>query len=201
MFIQIQNKIVNFDKVYNYYYKSATDFTRFTLFVNYDATLENGDIFTFESEDEGIKILKKINQLVNTQNSKTDILEQKQNYLAQQKIDYIKTTWNKIAKQYNLAEIKGFPVTRMKKLKLRLEEQNMTIDDFFNEIKTAIQDSPFLRGKKWHEIPGHPNDSYWEDADWRADFDFFLQPSSLQKAIEGKYADPTLRKERQRNQK
>ena len=201
MFIQIQNTIINFDKVYNYYYKSATEFTRFTLFVNYDAKLESGDIFTFESEDEGLKIIKKINQLLNTQNTKTDNSEQTQNSIPKPNIDYIKLKWNEIAKKYNLAEIKGVPITRIKKLKLRLEEQNMTIDDFFNEIKIAIQDSPFLRGKKWHEIIGHPDDSYWEDADWRADFDFFLQPSSLQKAIEGKYADPTLRKERQRNQK
>lgn len=112
-----------------------------------------------------------------------------------------KNIWNTIAQRWGLAEIRTLTEERKKKLKLRLKEQNMSLEQFFDEIRTAIEDSPFLRGKKWHEIIGHPNDSYWEDVDWRADFDFFLQPSSLQKAIEGKYADPTLRKERQRNQK
>ena len=112
-----------------------------------------------------------------------------------------KNVWNAIAQRWDLAEIRALTDDREKKLKLRLKEQNMTLEQFFDEIRTAIEDSPFLRGKRWHEIPGHPDDSYWEDTDWRADFDFFLQPSSLQKAIEGKYADPTLRKERQRNQK
>ena len=109
--------------------------------------------------------------------------------------------WNAIAQRWGLAEIRALTDDREKKLKLRLKEQNMTLEQFFDEIRMAIEDSPFLRGKRWHEIAGHPDDSYWEDTDWRADFDFFLQPSSLQKAIEGKYADPTLRKERLKNQK
>lgn len=113
----------------------------------------------------------------------------------------IKNIWNNIAQRWGLAEIRALTADREKKLKLRLKEQNMTLEQFFDEIRTALEDSPFLRGKRWHEIIGHPNDSYWEDTDWRADFDFFLQPSSLQKAIEGKYADPTLRKERLKNQK
>lgn len=112
-----------------------------------------------------------------------------------------KNVWNAIAQRWGLAEIRALTDDREKKLKLRLKEQNMTLEQFFDEIRTAIEDSPFLRGKRWHEIAGHPDDSYWEDTDWRADFDFFLQPSSLQKAIEGKYADPTLRKERLKNQK
>lgn len=112
-----------------------------------------------------------------------------------------KNIWNSIAQHWGLAEIRTLTEDRKKKLKLRQKEQNMTLEQFFDEIRIALEDSPFLRGKKWHEIPGHPDDSYWEDTDWRADFDFFLQPSSLQKAIEGKYADPTLRKERQRKQK
>ena len=112
-----------------------------------------------------------------------------------------KKIWNTIAQKWGLAEIRALTEERKKKLKLRLKEQNMTLEQFFEEIRVALEDSFFLRGKRWHEIPGHPDDSYLEDSDWRADFDFFLQPSSLQKAIEGKYADPTLRKERQRNQK
>lgn len=116
-------------------------------------------------------------------------------------VEKAKNIWNSVAQYWGLAEIRTLTEDRKKKLKLRLKEQNMTLEQFFDEIRIALEDSPFLRGKKWHEIPGHPNDSYWEDTDWRADFDFFLQPSSLQKAIEGKYADPTLRKERQRKQK
>lgn len=114
--------------------------------------------------------------------------------------DYAQKTWNILAKKYGLAEIRSLTQERIRKLKLRLKEQNMTIDQFFEEIDVALEDSPFLRGKKWHEIAGHPNDSYWENTDWRADFDFFLQPSSFQKAIEGKYSDPLLRKERLRKQ-
>lgn len=116
-------------------------------------------------------------------------------------VEKAKNIWNSVAQHWGLAEIRTLTEDRKKKLKLRLKEQNMTLEQFFDEIRIALEDSPFLRGKKWHEIPGHPDDSYWEDTDWRADFDFFLQPSSLQKAIEGKYADPTLRKERQRKQK
>ena len=116
-------------------------------------------------------------------------------------VEKAKNIWNSVAQHWGLAEIRTLTEDRKKKLKLRLKEQNMTLEQFFDEIRIALEDSPFLRGKKWHEIPGHPNDSYWEDTDWRSDFDFFLQPSSLQKAIEGKYADPTLRKERQRKQK
>lgn len=116
-------------------------------------------------------------------------------------VEKAKNIWNSFAGHWGLAQIRTLTADRKKKLELRLKEQNMTIEQFFEEIRIALEDSPFLRGRKWHVIPGHPDDSFWEDADWRADFDFFLQPSSLQKAIEGKYADPTLRKERQRKQK
>lgn len=112
----------------------------------------------------------------------------------------IVSKWNIVAKKHKIAEIRSLTLERVKKIKLRLKEQNMTLDQFFEEIDIALSDSPFLRGKKWHDIPGHPNDSYWEDADWRADFDFFLQPSSFQKAIEGKYANPLIRKERLKKQ-
>ena len=101
--------------------------------------------------------------------------------------------WNNIATKINLATIRGLTPERKKKLSARLKEQNMTVEDFFREIKTALNESPFLRGKKWKEVPGYPNDGDFVDTDWRADFDFFLQPSSLQKALEGKYADPQLR--------
>ena len=114
--------------------------------------------------------------------------------------DYAQKTWNRLAKKHGLAEIRSMTQERIKKLNLRMREQNMTPDQFFEEIDAALSDSPFLRGKKWHEIVGHPDDSYWENTDWRADFDFFLQPSTLQKAIEGKYADPLLRNERLKQQ-
>lgn len=114
--------------------------------------------------------------------------------------DNVLQKWNDLAKKYSLAEIRSLTPDRKKKFLARLKDQKMTEEQFFNEISIALEDSPFLRGKKWHEIPGHLTDSYWEDSDWRADFDFFLQPSSLQKAIEGKYADPTMRKMRMRNQ-
>lgn len=107
--------------------------------------------------------------------------------------EYVKTEWNTIAKKINLAEIRSMTPERIRKLKLRLKEQNMTIEQFFKEIKIAFNESTFLKGKKWHVVPGHPEDNYMENTEWRADFDFFLQPSSLQKAIEGKYADPMLK--------
>ena len=107
--------------------------------------------------------------------------------------EYVMSEWNKIADKINLAQIRSMTADRIKKLNSRLKEQKMTIEDFFKEIKIALNESPFLRGKKWHEVPGYPQDSFYEDTDWRADFDFFLQPSSLQKAIEGKYADPALK--------
>lgn len=105
----------------------------------------------------------------------------------------VKNEWNAIAKKINLAEIRAMTPDRIKKLNMRLKEQKMTIEQFFKELRAALNESPFLRGKKWHDVPNYPQDSYWEDTEWRADFDFFLQPSSLQKVIEGKYADPALK--------
>lgn len=144
------------------------------------------EIVTPLYNDENININKKTRiNYVNTVKSETQTC----NFDP----EYVKNEWNTIAKKINLAEIRSMTPERVKKLKARLKDQNMTAEDFIKEIKIALNESIFLRGKKWHEIPGHPNDSYWEDTDWRADFDFFLQPSSLQKAIEGKYADPSLK--------
>lgn len=107
--------------------------------------------------------------------------------------EYVLNEWNKIAQKLNLAQIRSMTPERIKKLTARLKEHNMAIEDFFKELKIAFNESMFLKGKKLHIVPGRPEDNYEENTEWRADFDFFLQPSSFQKAIEGKYADPTLR--------
>ena len=85
----------------------------------------------------------------------------------------IMVSWNAIAEKYGLAKINQCKEDRIKRFKniLKLVEKNE--HDLFVGIDEAIKNSNFLKGK----------------TGWKCSFDFFLQKSSIQKALEGQYND------------
>lgn len=86
----------------------------------------------------------------------------------------IESKWNTIAVKYDLAKIINCKEDRIKKFKNILKFFKLSEDDFFRNIDKAILESRFLRGL---------------NSDWKCNFDFFLQRSSLQKTLEGVYKD------------
>lgn len=98
--------------------------------------------------------------------------------------------WNTIADKYHLAKILNLTPARKNKLQARMEQIGCkTEQEFFQKINYALKTSLFLRGKKMVNTSYGPE---MQNGTWKADFDFFMQPSSLQKAVEGGYADPDL---------
>lgn len=83
--------------------------------------------------------------------------------------DEILEAWNATADRCGLPKAKLTPQRRRKLAPLI---RNHGLDDFTEAIR-ALERSPFLRGEN--------------DRAWRANFDFFIQPSSFQKLIEGSY--------------
>jgi hypothetical protein len=81
---------------------------------------------------------------------------------------------NLVLNNHNLAEIKKLTPERKTKLKQRCSDVG-GFDEFLAQMDTALRESSFLRGDNKNG--------------WKADFDFFLQKSSWQKAIEGGYQD------------
>lgn len=88
--------------------------------------------------------------------------------------DFDITKINEVLKKHNLAEIKKLTDERKTKLKQRCNDVG-GFDEFLREMDLALVESSFLRGDS--------------NRGWKADFDFFLQKSSWQKAIEGGYRD------------
>lgn len=100
--------------------------------------------------------------------------------------------WNAVAKYYGLATIKSVDDTRMSKFKQRFKQSGKkTVEEFFDLLKQILHDSLFLQGKK-QVYDG--TEWVFQDTDWSATFDFFMQQSSFTKAIEGGYDDPTMRR-------
>lgn len=97
--------------------------------------------------------------------------------------------WNSIAELYKLSKIQKLTSNRRKKLQSRLKDMGMSLPELLNMISDKIRKSSFLRGKKL----AYDGNGQWriENADWFCDFDFFLQPSSLQKVAEDRYTDKT----------
>ena len=77
--------------------------------------------------------------------------------------------WNHTADRIGLPKAK---LTPQRRRKLGPLIRQHTLEDFTEAIR-AVERSPFLRGEN--------------SRSWRADFDFFLQPSSFTKLIEGSY--------------
>lgn len=84
--------------------------------------------------------------------------------------EHVVEAWNALAVRHGLAQVKKLTKGRLKSLKARIAEH--TIEDFTEAI-AAIERAPFLLGDS--------------KGGWRADFDFFVQPSSFVKLIEGSY--------------
>lgn len=80
---------------------------------------------------------------------------------------------NSVLEKYGLPQIKILTDERKNKLKQRIKDAG-GFDEFINQMEKALDESSFLRG---------------DSGKWRADFDFFLQKSKWQKAVEGGYAD------------
>ena len=80
---------------------------------------------------------------------------------------------NSVLEKYGLPQIKTLTDERKNKLKQRIKDAG-GFDEFINQMEKALDESSFLRG---------------DSGKWRADFDFFLQKSKWQKAVEGGYAD------------
>lgn len=80
---------------------------------------------------------------------------------------------NSVLEKYGLPQIKILTDERKNKLKQRIKDAG-SFDEFINQMEKALDESSFLRG---------------DSGKWRADFDFFLQKSKWQKAVEGGYAD------------
>lgn len=83
---------------------------------------------------------------------------------------------NEILTKYGIPKIRDLTAERKIKLKERCRSVG-GFKNFLGQIETALAESSFLRGEN--------------DKGWQADFDFFLQKSSWQKVIEGKYKDKT----------
>lgn len=81
---------------------------------------------------------------------------------------------NEVLENYGLAKIRDLTDERKTKLKQRCLSVG-GFDNFLGYLRVALDESSFLRGDNKNG--------------WKADFDFFLQKSSWQKLIEGKYKD------------
>lgn len=84
--------------------------------------------------------------------------------------EHVVEAWNALAERNGLARVAKLSPARRRALNCRIRQH--TIQDFTEAIG-AIERSPFLLGDNKRA--------------WRADFDFFLQPSSFLKLIEGSY--------------
>lgn len=91
-----------------------------------------------------------------------------------EKINFALSQINAVFEKYNLPKILKLTDQRKIKLKQRIREVG-GFNNFLGEMEKALAESSFLRGDN--------------SRSWSADFDFFLQASSWQKVLEGKYAD------------
>lgn len=87
--------------------------------------------------------------------------------------DYEVEKINRVLDWYCLPKIKKLTEERKRKLRQRVRDAG-SFDEFLGQMEAALAESSFLRG---------------ESGKWQASFDFFLQASSWQKAVEGGYAD------------
>lgn len=95
-----------------------------------------------------------------------------------EQLDYkqrIINAWNFIASRYETTpKIQLLSEKRLKQFKNSLKFFNMDEKTFFNRINETLRCSKYLRGLT---------------KDWRADFDWFINPNNALKAFEGRYKD------------
>lgn len=86
------------------------------------------------------------------------------------KPEHVLEAWDTVAERYGLPKCRKLTEARQRQLRLFVKRN--TIDEVRAGLD-AIERSAFLRGEN--------------DRGWRADLDFFLQPKSFAKLIEGAY--------------
>ena len=95
-----------------------------------------------------------------------------------EQLDYkqrVINAWNFIASRYETTpKIQLLSEKRLKQFKNSLKFFNMDERTFFNRINETLRCSKYLRGLT---------------KDWRADFDWFINPNNALKAFEGRYKD------------
>lgn len=91
-----------------------------------------------------------------------------------EKINFALSEINSVFEKYGLPKVLKLTDQRKIKLKQRIKDVG-SFKNFVGEVEKALAESSFLRGDN--------------SRSWAADFDFFLQASSWQKVLEGKYAD------------
>lgn len=117
----------------------------------------------------------KTNDKTNNQTTTVDkIREDKNNIISSDKSSDMIVKINDILTRYGLSKIRDLTDERKTKLKERCHSVG-GFDNFLAQMEGALAESSFLRGDNKNG--------------WSADFDFFLQKSSWQKVIEGKYRD------------
>jgi hypothetical protein len=84
--------------------------------------------------------------------------------------EHVVEAWNEMAAPRGLPIVKKLTPTRTKRLRTMIREHPL---EDFTEAIDAVPRSPFLLGENGRG--------------WKADFDFFLQPKSFTKLIEGSY--------------
>jgi len=94
------------------------------------------------------------------------------------KDDYsqIVSSWNKVADEFELPRVQAVTDRRASKLRGRIEQVGG--EEAFLRAIALVAESKFLTGRG--------------STHWKCNFDFLLQPSSLQKLIEGSYGTPPL---------
>lgn len=106
--------------------------------------------------------------------NKQEIKNKKQEYITKSsdKSSDMVVKINDILTKYGLAKIRDLTDERKTKLRQRCESVG-GFENFLGQLEVVLAESSFLRGDNKNG--------------WKADFDFFLQKSSWQKAIEGCY--------------
>lgn len=84
--------------------------------------------------------------------------------------DHVVEAWNETAAQLGLPKVARLTPQRRKRLRTMIAEHP---PDDFQAALDAVASSPFCRGEN--------------DRGWKADFDFFIQPKSFTKLMEGAY--------------
>lgn len=95
-----------------------------------------------------------------------------------EKDDYsrIVSSWNKVADEFELPRVQAVTDRRASRLRGRIEQVGG--EEAFLRAIALVGESKFLTGRAGTQ--------------WKCNFDFLLQPSSLQKLIEGSYGTPPL---------
>lgn len=117
------------------------------------------------------------NESNNNQNNQSFIKQETRNKKQENNVtisEDIVVKINNILDEFGLAKIKKLTDERKTKLIQRCNDVG-GIDEFLKQLKDSLMESSFLRGDNQNG--------------WQADFDFFLQKSSWQKVIEGRYRD------------